>query len=328
MPARGCSRLAARFGLLPAGVWGACRALLLGVGLVEASVALAHALQKKKKSGSANGGGAAASFQSPVDPAARKEGERRLQASRRFTAGTELSARSSSRHSNSSLLAPTEFQTWVLLISRCHSQCVCFSPVQEAVELLSHNREDGMWVKLDGCHLADAKLKKVGARARQAASVARVSCIDSDTPRGAGRDTPSPRLLTRLPCCQQLLTLRGCADVDACGSSAVECVGSPPMPDLALLRPGALPLQLCEALRANTTCISLDLSANHLTDEGAFRGLYLAPSIALHRSGLGSASSAFFPSLSACVRAAPVLEWVQEPRRWRRRLPTAAPQTS
>ena len=34
---------------------------------------------------------------------------------------------------------------------------------QEAVDQLSHNSEDSMWVKLGGCHLADGKLKKVGA---------------------------------------------------------------------------------------------------------------------------------------------------------------------
>ena len=35
--------------------------------------------------------------------------------------------------------------------------------MQETVELLSHNSEDSMWVKLSWCHLADGKLKKVGA---------------------------------------------------------------------------------------------------------------------------------------------------------------------
>lgn len=37
--------------------------------------------------------------------------------------------------------------------------------VQAAVELLAHNSEDSMWVKLGGCHLADGKLKKVGGAA-------------------------------------------------------------------------------------------------------------------------------------------------------------------
>ncbi|KAL4431459.1 hypothetical protein ABPG75_006715 [Micractinium tetrahymenae] len=91
--------------------------------------------KKKKKRKGGGGGAAGGSAQPPVDPAARKEGERRF---------------------------------------------------QEAVDHLSHNSEDGMWVKLGGCHLADGKLKK-----------------------------------------------------------------------------------LCEALKANTTVISIDLSDNHLTDEGA-----------------------------------------------------------
>ncbi|KAI3424317.1 hypothetical protein D9Q98_009870 [Chlorella vulgaris] len=91
--------------------------------------------KKKKKKKAGGGGGAAAAAQTAVDPAARKEGERRL---------------------------------------------------QEAVDHLSHNSDDGMWVRLGGCHLADGKLKKI-----------------------------------------------------------------------------------CEALRSNTTCISIDLSANHFSDEGA-----------------------------------------------------------
>ena len=38
--------------------------------------------------------------------------------------------------------------------------CLCLW-VQEAVDQLSHNSEESMWVKLSGCHLADSKLKKV-----------------------------------------------------------------------------------------------------------------------------------------------------------------------
>lgn len=37
--------------------------------------------------------------------------------------------------------------------------------MQAAVELLAHNSEESMWVKLGGCHLADGKLKKVGGAA-------------------------------------------------------------------------------------------------------------------------------------------------------------------
>ncbi|EFN51630.1 hypothetical protein CHLNCDRAFT_140055 [Chlorella variabilis] len=109
--------------------------------------------KKKKKGGGAAGGGGGAAAQPAVDPAARKEGERRLQA-RRQPHATVLR--------------------------------VAAGGAAEAVEVLSHNSEDGMWVKLSGCHLADGKMKK-----------------------------------------------------------------------------------LCEALQANTICISLDLSANQLTDEGA-----------------------------------------------------------
>ncbi|KAL4421761.1 hypothetical protein ABPG77_009744 [Micractinium sp. CCAP 211/92] len=93
--------------------------------------------KKKRKKGGGSGGAAGGSggTQPPVDPALKKESERRF---------------------------------------------------QEAVDQLSHNSEDGMWIKLGGCHLADGKMKK-----------------------------------------------------------------------------------LCEALKANTTVISIDLSDNQLSDEGA-----------------------------------------------------------
>lgn len=48
----------------------------------------------------------------------------------------------------------------------------------------------------------------------------------------------------------------------------------PPATKLTWRRRALPPLvpQLCDALQGNTTVISLDLSANHLTDEGARSG--------------------------------------------------------
>lgn len=47
--------------------------------------------------------------------------------------------------------------------SQAAHPCRACRVLQEAVEQLAHNSEDGMWIKLGGCHLADSKLKKVGA---------------------------------------------------------------------------------------------------------------------------------------------------------------------
>lgn len=102
---------------------------------------------------------------------------------------------------------------------------------QEAVELLAHNSEDSMWVRLGGCHLVDGKLKKV--RGRVLCPTGKGGCRKQRPRRGASRATP-----------------RNCSAVHP------------------LARPHACP-QLCEALVSNSTLISLDLSDNHLTDEGA-----------------------------------------------------------
>lgn len=117
-------------------------------------------------------------------------------------------------------------------------------------------------VKLTECKLSRARL------AHSAATVLRRRLAGS-----AAAVLRRPRCV-RLPQCSRT---RACAASQLPLSHTI-CAGCkrPTPPELAQVghssAPPAPSAQLCEALRANTTVISLDLSANHFTDEGERQG--------------------------------------------------------
>lgn len=194
--------------------------------------------QKKKKAGGGAAAGGGGGSQPPVDPAAKKEGERRFQASLAIAGrtnadgcwlvllvgtgwGTCITSQlfvavepahactprraqhplpsyswSGQLYIDSPACSPRPHpQTWLSPPGCCafttsllpalkptlpslppsppdHPALLACPPwcptylclvQQEAVDQLSHNSEDSMWVKLGACHLADGKMKKVGA---------------------------------------------------------------------------------------------------------------------------------------------------------------------
>ena len=238
--------------------------------------------QKKKKGGGAAGGGGGAAAQPAVDPAARKEGERRLQARRqphatvlRVAAGgaavcTEPPAPRLVARVPAPLAAATSSPAGLLLrpparllLTHPPAACLC---LQEAVEVLSHNSEDGMWVKLRRVPPGGRKDEEGAACA--AAQHPRLSPAGALLPQPARLDALSRHPEGR----EDRHTAEGLLRCGVYSLCTYECSTPSPLscPAASCLPPSrpTHPMQLCEALQANTICISLDLSANQLTDEG------------------------------------------------------------
>ena len=125
--------------------------------------------------------------------------------------------------------------------------------LQEAIEQLSHDSEDSMWVKLGGCHLVDGKMKKV--------------CVVVGGGGGEARACPSV-LLACAPCLLPCILYPPPPPQD-CTRGVCSVADTLQLAASALVSPGLW--QLAEALRSATAVISLDLSSNSISDEGAGR---------------------------------------------------------
>lgn len=226
------------------------------------------AAQKKKKGGSGGAGGAG-STQSPVDPAVKREGERRFQAS---CTGPALEQELSG--------------TWL---------CKSCSLLQKAA---SHRHLHAPAATCLSAHSLPALLVHAGS-SRPAVAQQRGRHVDQ-----AGRLPPGRWQAKKggcLPPCALWAAAQGRAQLQLVRTHRSRCtlaLAGSSLSSLLFTRmramhvaPASLPTnrrrpalpgfpctqhfpvlwlwQLCEALKANTTVISIDLSDNHLTDEGA-----------------------------------------------------------